>query len=80
MDNQPAGTSYRHVPDLVVVSPVHPGAIYVERRVPHAQAPTNRAARDLGNGSAALKRIYEKKLGRQYRPMDRSESSALWPM
>eukprot|EP00969_Alexandrium_andersonii_P189134 8356970-Alexandrium_andersonii.AAC.1 len=24
VDSQPTGTSYRHVPDLVVVSPVHP--------------------------------------------------------
>eukprot|EP00969_Alexandrium_andersonii_P243186 10741971-Alexandrium_andersonii.AAC.1 len=30
VDSQPSGTSCRHVPDLVVVSPVHPGAIYVE--------------------------------------------------
>eukprot|EP00969_Alexandrium_andersonii_P037621 1649330-Alexandrium_andersonii.AAC.1 len=31
VDSQPTGTSYRHAPDIIVVSPVHPGAIYVER-------------------------------------------------
>eukprot|EP00969_Alexandrium_andersonii_P347889 15382074-Alexandrium_andersonii.AAC.1 len=41
VDNQPAGTLYRHVLDLAVVSPVHPGAIYLERRVPRVQAPAN---------------------------------------
>eukprot|EP00969_Alexandrium_andersonii_P219598 9697903-Alexandrium_andersonii.AAC.1 len=57
--NQPAGTSYRRIPDLVVVSPVHPGAIYVECDVPHIQAPTNRVPRGLDDGPAALRRVYE---------------------
>eukprot|EP00969_Alexandrium_andersonii_P053513 2353960-Alexandrium_andersonii.AAC.1 len=28
-DSQPTGTLYRRVPDLAVVSPVHPGAISI---------------------------------------------------
>eukprot|EP00969_Alexandrium_andersonii_P260157 11502407-Alexandrium_andersonii.AAC.1 len=50
------------------------------RDSPRTQAPTNRAAGDLDNGPAAFRRIYERKLDRQYRPMGRAESSAPRPM
>eukprot|EP00969_Alexandrium_andersonii_P020926 915218-Alexandrium_andersonii.AAC.1 len=46
----------------------------------HAQAPAIRANKDLGNGPAALLRVYEMKLGKQYRPVTLAESTATWPM
>eukprot|EP00969_Alexandrium_andersonii_P302837 13386759-Alexandrium_andersonii.AAC.1 len=54
VDKQPAGISYRHVPDLQIVSPVRPGAVYAECLVPRIRAPANRATWDLDNGPAAL--------------------------